>query len=264
MQLYDKYRRIFRGHPIRNHLKVYGDDTFLVSYPRSGNTWIRFLLGTAMSTKKIDWHNFETVIPDIYRNTHQELEALERPRIIKSHHSFDKRYPKVIYVIRDVRDVYISYYKFHLKFKSKNVEISRDEFLDRFINGGLDDFGTWRQNVLSWTSKQEELPNGLLLLKYEELKTNPSNTLRDLAQFIGIELSEDSIEKAVGWTSLENMKLLEKQQTDASLFKNSKKGMDFTNNGLPKGWRNMLSDNEIEIITESNRDVLERFGYEIS
>ena len=33
-------------------LAVYADDTFVVSYPRSGNTWTRFLVANLVYTDK--------------------------------------------------------------------------------------------------------------------------------------------------------------------------------------------------------------------
>ena len=111
----NKIKQIIKGKPARNNLTIFDDDIFLVSYPRSGNTWIRFLLGTLITEKKIDWENMELGIPDIYRNTNKKLLKYNRPRFIKSHHSFDERYSKVVYLVRDVRDVIISYYNFYLK-----------------------------------------------------------------------------------------------------------------------------------------------------
>ena len=108
------------------HLKVYPDDVFIVSYPRSGNTWMRFLVGELVFQKEIDFHNLRELIPDIYIYgcTHSFLESLNRPRYIKSHEPYDPRYPKVIYLVRDPRDVAISYYNWLLKFKKITIDIT--------------------------------------------------------------------------------------------------------------------------------------------
>ena len=44
---------------------VYPDDTFVVSYPRSGNTWTRFLIANLMHPEKeVSFKNIESLIPD--------------------------------------------------------------------------------------------------------------------------------------------------------------------------------------------------------
>ena len=147
----DKIEQIIKGGPARNNLTIFDDDTFLVSYLRSGNTWVRFLLGTLITGIKIDWENLDLVIPDIYRNTDKELLIIERHRLNKIHHSYEERYNKVIYLARDVKDIIISYYNFHLKFKQKYFPIgSMNKFINEFINGNLDDFENWNKNITSW------------------------------------------------------------------------------------------------------------------
>lgn len=55
--------------PARHQLKIREDDVFITSYPRSGNTWIRFLLGALIFNEKVNWDSMEEDIPDIYRNS---------------------------------------------------------------------------------------------------------------------------------------------------------------------------------------------------
>src|SRR5207253_5494584 len=96
-------------------LTIYPDDVFLVSYPRSGNTWTRFLIGNLLSINEpVNFANIESKIPEIYNNPNRKLRRLPRPRIIKSHEVFDPRYKKVIYIVRDPRDVAVSYYHWKL------------------------------------------------------------------------------------------------------------------------------------------------------
>src|SRR5881227_2930975 len=81
---------------------VYPDDVFLVSYPRSGNTWIRFLIGNLIyPNDPVTFANLEQRIPSIYTYPNHVLRRL--PRVLKSHEVFDPRYPRVIYIVRDPR-----------------------------------------------------------------------------------------------------------------------------------------------------------------
>ena len=106
-------RRIthFKNKIFKTGRVIYGDDIFLVSYPKSGNTWLRFLLAYCLfdiEPGRVNFHNIENFIPDMYVNWPNR--NLARPRIIKSHEKFTKNYPRVIYLYRDGRDVMVSYY----------------------------------------------------------------------------------------------------------------------------------------------------------
>ena len=89
---------------------------FLVSYPRSGNTWVRFLIANLLKPAgvEIDFHNVQEYVPEINRNN-DIIESILSPRVIKSHALYDPAFPKVIYLVRDGRDVYVSYYYYRLK-----------------------------------------------------------------------------------------------------------------------------------------------------
>src|SRR5262250_812152 len=95
---------------------VFPDDVFIVSYPKSGNTWTRFLIANLLYPEKHpDFSNINLVIPDPEALSKRTLAKLPRPRILKSHQYFDPRYLRIIYVVRDPRDVLLSQYHFHMK-----------------------------------------------------------------------------------------------------------------------------------------------------
>src|SRR5467141_466425 len=100
-------------HRPAHSLLILPDDVFLVSYPKSGNTWTRFLVANLVYPEKNpDFSNINELIPDPEAMHKRDLERAARPRLIKSHQYFDPRYPKVIYIVRDPRDVVLSEYYF--------------------------------------------------------------------------------------------------------------------------------------------------------
>ena len=103
---------------------IHNDDTFIVSYPKSGNTWFRFILSNLLrqsAEENIDFHSACRYVPDIEVH-HPELEALQRPRFIKSHcPRLIEAYPRVIYLVRDPRDVYVSYFYYLRKKLSEKL-----------------------------------------------------------------------------------------------------------------------------------------------
>jgi len=64
---------------------IFDDDVFLVSHPRSGNTWIRLMLRSLIVGS---WGfsrscTIDDVVPDIHRGNGKELRNRPRPRILK-------------------------------------------------------------------------------------------------------------------------------------------------------------------------------------
>src|SRR5437868_706130 len=132
---------------------VHPDDTFLVSYPRSGNTWTRFLIANLVHPGgKVSFANIEKLIPDTSSQSNKTLKSTPRPRIIKTHEYFDHRYPKTIYIVRDPRDVALSYYDFHRKYGFIYDGLPIEQFVADLVGGRLisADWGTWAENVASW------------------------------------------------------------------------------------------------------------------
>ena len=89
--------------PAARDLTVLPTDVFLVSYPRSGNTWLRFLLANALRPEQATFTTVGEVVPDIYDETDRELLRRPSPRILKSHEPFDPRYPRVVTRSRSLR-----------------------------------------------------------------------------------------------------------------------------------------------------------------
>jgi hypothetical protein len=133
-QLSAYIRVVTKRQPAARGLTVYPDDTFLVSFPRSGNTWTRFLVCNLINPDDpVGFAQLESRIPEIYDTPDRHLRAFPRPRIIKSHECFDPRYKKIIYIVRDPRDVFLSYYEFQLKRRVISDECSMEQFLPYFM-----------------------------------------------------------------------------------------------------------------------------------
>lgn len=247
--------------PIGNHLKVEKTDTFIVAYPRSGSSWSRFLLGSLVAHEFVDWESSEKVVPDIYRNSQKQLNKISSPRILRSHHSYDKRYPKVIYIVRNVEDVLLSYYRLNKKYDKHYSNEDISTFIEKFMNGSLDDFGSWGENVQSWISNANKIENGFLLVKYEDLKEDTFKELNRIVKFLSIHRTEDEINRAIRWSSKENMSKLEKAQSDIPLFKESKKDISFVSTDGNPGIRNEIGDENIEKVKNRFRQQLIELDY---
>jgi len=221
---------------------VLPEDVFIVSYPKSGNTWTRFLIGNIYHQDGlVDFTNIEKMVPDIYQNSDSDLLKIARPRILKSHESFDPRYKKVIYIVRDPRDVFISYYHHHIKFKAIGEEASLQAFLLPFLAGELDSFGSWSENVGGWLGAREGDAN-FMLLRYEDMLADPIRELTRVAEFLSIKVDESRLKYAVRASSADEMRKMEKGQ---SLYwkatKNTRQDKPFVRAAKSGGWQTELS-----------------------
>ena len=72
-------KRAFGLHKPGRDLPVFPDDTFVVSYPKSGNTWTRFLIANLVYPEKLpDFRNINYLLPMIQMNSYNvEYETIE-------------------------------------------------------------------------------------------------------------------------------------------------------------------------------------------
>src|SRR5438309_3111291 len=197
--------RVLTGRQLAGRgVTVYPDDVFLVSYPRSGNTWTRFLLGILLyPDAPVTFSNIETRIPEIYFNRDRMLRALRRPRMLKSHESFQPHYRHVIYIVRDPRDVAISFYHHNVKAGNIPDDYPMEDFVPRFINAEFDTkWGSWADHVLSWLLLRQHRPD-FILLRYERMKQEPQYELARVAGFLRdysfrtIDANPENLQRAV-------------------------------------------------------------------
>jgi Sulfotransferase domain len=248
------------------NFKVYPDDTFVVSYPRSGNTWTRFLIANLVHTdKNVSFTNIEKLIPDTSSQSNRALKATPRPRIIKTHEYFDHRYGKVIYIVRDPRDVALSYYDFQRKYMQIPNDYALDQYVDDFVTGKLISagWGTWSENVASWIftrGKREQF----LLLRYEDMMSDTPRELTRIAGFLGIEPEAARLQKAMELSSADRMRELEKLESDKWVAtKNRRKDIPFVRVAKSGGWKTSLPEGCVHQIETAWGDLMTTLGYEL-
>lgn len=251
---------------------VFPDDVFLVSYPRSGNTWVRFLLGNLLhQDDPVTFSNIESRIPEIYFNRDRFLQQLPRPRILKSHECFQPHYPRVIYIVRDPRDVAVSSYHHNVKARNIPDGYSMSSFVARFILGEFDPkFGSWRDNVLSWIAlRKDDLR--FLLVRYEDLKSNTALGLTHVATFLergsfrNINSSAEALDRAIELSSPERMRALERQEAgNWVLTRETRSDKPFVRSAISGGWKSQLAAESVASIESAWGDLMQSLGYELT
>ena len=246
------------------NLKVFPDDTFIASYPRSGNTWTRFLIANLMHPDRpVTFANIETVIPDATALSSRKLKRVPRPRLIKTHEYFEPRYRRVIYLVRDPRDVVLSLYNFRRKYRSVDDSYPIERYVaERFLPGDLD--VSWGEHVGSWLGTRINQP-GFLLVRYEDLLQNPPRELGRVASFLDIAVSTETLSQAIERSSANRLRQLEKVEHEAWVTTKGKRAdVPFIAEAVAGAWKRKLPEPSVALIESAWGHLMEHLGYETS
>jgi hypothetical protein len=250
--------------PGRN-LAVFPDDVFIVSFPKSGNTWTRFLIGNLISpNERADFSNINRLIPDPEAMTKRAMNRAARPRFIKSHQYFDPRYPKIIYIVRDPRDVVVSQYHFHRKRRIIDDKYSIERFVTRFVAGETSPYGSWGENAASWLCTRYGCPY-FLLLRYEDMLEDTTREIARAAAFLNLKITPERLAQVVERSSADQMRKLEKDQAMLwSSTKETRQDVPFVREARAGGWKSALPASSIAEIELAWGPLLRRLKYEVS
>jgi len=242
----------------QNQFEIYSDDIFLVAYPKSGSTWLRFLIGNYLTDNKCDFTNQHIVMPDIYYSP-EKIKLMKRPRIIKSHEPYNPNYPKVIYLVRDGRDVAVSYYYHLIKFRKISENTSFERFIKSFNENKIDKYSIWGNHVYSWLNNKHE---NLLLIKYEDLILNTKSMFKNILNFAGFEIIESKIDQSIHFADFDNMQKMERSQGKKfEVLSNSNSDMLFVRSGKPGEWEKHFSKELLESFIKFHGAGLLEIGY---
>lgn len=200
-----------------SYWRVWGrqqNDTFLFSFPKSGRTWLRFLLTYyQLQLVDIDYHltlqNFYRLSPNVTLlpalGLRHPLPGLGIFRLLGTHSEcpFLFRGVRVIMLRRDIRDVLVSYY---------HQRVALGEF-----RGDMDSFvwspwGVRRvvryQNC--WSRALERFPKReVLRITYEELRSDTEACVLSCLDFMHLPIDDGLVARAISFASVENMRSLE-------------------------------------------------------
>lgn len=208
------------------------DDIFLVAYPGSGGQWLRRLVANLLDpSSPVTETNVLLRLPDLYHMSRRGFAKMPRPRIIFSHECFDAECRKVIYLIRDPRDVTVALYDQQCQGGSVKKDMNLGQFvLTSFLtnndcqSGWSEEFSgaikanrgfvyrgrlkdeflgtpaSWGENVMSWLGARGRDPNAMLVLHYENLVRDPQTELGKIAEFLNLSEPQEGIRSAVETT----------------------------------------------------------------
>jgi hypothetical protein len=221
------------------------DDIFVVSYPKSGTTWVQMILYQLTTNGAMTMRHIDDVSPH-YEETVVNLEDLKSPRIIKTHVNY-KRLPggagSYIYVVRDGLDVAVSYhYQLLPRWRGEFGKYFRE-----FMRGRIP-YGSWFEHVSDFVKNERSL--NMLIIKYEDLQSNLEETIRKIQMFCNISVDEEQWPRIIESCSFSFM-----QQHEAKFSLTTRHATrTMIRKGAMGGWRNHVDANMLK----QYRDVFDR------
>lgn len=184
----------------------------LVSFPKSGNTWMRFILSNLFKKDESFEVNFKT-INDISSTSHAEdhnkmtsLLKDEAPLFIKEHYSYYdmpyKNFEKAIYIYRNGFDTLLSYWHFR---NAQSPGMYPD--IETFSKYYWSNYRHWGEHIFSWLEdSQTKQSHKIYPISYEQLMKNPAKVIKGCMDFLEYDISIDEIQKAIELSSKDKMK----------------------------------------------------------
>ena len=194
---------------------------WIASYPKTGNTWVRFMLLNLIYGPQYTTKHLQTLIPDIHKPLDEARVSQDSPVLVKTHFLLTSSMPlfdmtaRYIYIVRNPMDTMVSNlnYLFARYAAAKDPALNervRKSYIEEFITAGGDQnwikigYGSWIEHARSWVRNDSGFPG--LVLRYEDLLADPAVHLRRIADFIDIQKSSHDIETAVAHSTFGRMK----------------------------------------------------------
>lgn len=249
-----KYIRIDRAN---KNTEVAG----IASFPRSGNTWVRFMLANVMSeslNERITFKNINDYVPDIDVPKSDEILLQDRPpnglslKLVKTHDRYMHFWngKKVVYIVRDVIPAMESlwcYLNFYLK---RNV--STDQLV--YSRQGIYD---WHGHVKSWLTKKNES----LIVRYEDIKDNPRLSLGRICKYLELDVNNIDLDRAIKASSFDSMRQYQEEELLVSPSLSESRNNLFVRKGCKVASDNIFTEKQVQVLIDRCKDIRIKLGY---
>ena len=252
----------------QRHQGLKPSDVMLGSYPRSGSTWLRFVIFEILTGKPSSFDEVNAALRGLSDHKHGWPLLPGGGRFIGTHESYRPVYKKAVYLVRDVRDVALSEFAFE-----KNLGIGRptmEGYLDEMLRTGKR-HGSWPHHVQSWLDSPLAAAGNLLVIRYEDLRKNGVEIFAQIAQFLGVNVERSTVERAIANNSVQKMRdkedKLYKQENYSKVarkpIKSVEPGGRFVRSGKMGGWQEKLTPEQVKFIEQYAASTLLRLQYPV-
>jgi hypothetical protein len=261
-------RRVVR--PVRVRHDHRNTDVYVVSYPKSGRTWLRVMLGKAISDR---YGLPEDQLLDTYQLTRRA--GVKRTRFTHDNGGiiagarYDELSPSkrqyrdkdVVLLVRDVKDTLVSCY-FHSQKRLKRFEGTISDFIrdDRY---GARKIVTFLE---LWAANQST-PRSFQVIRYEDMHRDPRSVLAAALAVLGVDGVDEALSRsAVEYASFPRMREMERKRVFTSdIMQPGDDGDDESfkvRRGVVHGYVDYLSDEDIRFVDGVIAEMGDPFGSE--
>ncbi|KAL7378199.1 hypothetical protein ABVT39_010131 [Epinephelus coioides] len=196
------------------HVEIRPTDIFLITYPKSGTTWMQQVLVQVINAAHPEWAGDATnraLVPRLEgRTVDDPFRERPDPRIFGSHLPPDllpkgvkDKQIKVVYVWRNPKDVLVSFYHFAHSWVLLETPHSFEDFFQRFLDGNVY-MGSWFDHVREYHKARAQLD--IHYVQYENMLKDLRGEVVKLCAFLGKDLTDEAIDHVVEMSTFGNMK----------------------------------------------------------
>jgi len=211
---------------------------YIVSYPRSGNTWVRLLLeyslGIVTETIPAEDREFWSDLTGGDRHITQIYSL----HLVKTHSFAVVGDDPVIYVLRDGRDAAVSYWHFMSEYRNRQWQP-----FSQFLRELYSTRDWWPDHVYHWLMVDNNHPK--IIVRFEDLHQN----------------QERELGRMIGFLGLEPVRRFEDFKSAMQFQRLNQISRDFFRSGRVGEWTKHFTDEDERFFLENDWGMLKQFGY---